>query len=102
MIGRVIPENANARHLLIERPHVVHLGFQFFISQLNHSRQMKPLAQISHSSPKIPLSKGQSPGRIPIQEPPLRANGYDLYVQFVIMQSYEKEMTCLSFGGTII
>ena len=36
MVGRIIPENAHARHLLIERAHVVHLGGSLFISKLSH------------------------------------------------------------------
>ena len=76
MIGRIVPENAHARHLLIERAHVIHLSSPFFISQLGHwylwivrcflSCRGPPRARfhghnISHSSPKLPLSKERFP-----------------------------------------
>ena len=60
-IGRIVPEDAHARHLLIERAHVVHLGCPFLISELSHSK-------FFHSPPTFPSTENTPAPAFPVQE----------------------------------
>ncbi len=58
---RIIPEYAHARHLLIERAHVVHLGSPFLICELSHSKFI-------HSPPTFVSTKNIPAPAFPVQD----------------------------------
>jgi len=60
-IGRIVPEYAHARHLLIERTHVVHLSCPFFICKLSHSK-------FFHSPPTFVSTENIPAPAFPVQE----------------------------------